>query len=92
MCGIIGYIGNNIPNENKIEESLDSIKHRGPDNASFLKINENVVLGHTRLSIIDLDVRSNQPMVNNDHTIVFNGEIFNFKELKGSSCRIRIFV
>ena len=83
MCGIIGYIGNNIPNENKIEESLDSIKHRGPDNASFLKINENVVLGHTRLSIIDLDVRSNQPMVNNDYTIVFNGEIFNFKELKG---------
>ena len=59
------------------------MRRRGPD-AEGVWVSEGVVLGHRRLAILDLDTRANQPMVSNDgrYTIVFNGEIYNFRELR----------
>jgi asparagine synthase (glutamine-hydrolysing) len=57
------------------------MKNRGPDNSSIKKVGNNS-FGHTRLSIIDLDSEANQPMVFDDILIVFNGEIYNYDELK----------
>jgi len=81
MCGI--YL-TNIPFSNKqVEQKLEKIRFRGPDNISVLK-NENISLGHLRLSILDLDKRSNQPFIFEYLTLVYNGEIYNFKEVKNS--------
>ena len=75
MCGI--YITNiPISSENVIDK-LKSIEFRGPDNTGYEKIND-VTLGHLRLSILDLDPRSNQPFKFKNLTITFNGEIYNF--------------
>ncbi len=85
MCGIAGiYSQNQIPNlQDRIRKMNSSIFHRGPD-AGGEYINGNMVLGHRRLSIIDTDKRSDQPMHSNNKEwhIVFNGEIYNFKEIK----------
>ena len=61
----------------------DYMRPRGPD-AGGLWITHGAVLGHRRLAILDLDTRANQPMVSDDgrYTIVFNGEIYNFRELR----------
>ena len=57
--------------------------HRGPDYSDIYK-DDDVVLGHNRLSIIDLDAKANQPFISNDNSIVlvFNGEIYNYQSLK----------
>lgn len=79
MCGI--YITNiPISSENVIDK-LKSIEFRGPDNTGYEKIND-VTLGHLRLSILDLDPRSNQPFKFKNLTITFNGEIYNFEDIK----------
>ena len=82
MCGILGFLGDEI-NENKFSEALLLLKYRGPDNTGVYR-NENVILGHNRLSIIDLDIRSNQPFRSScgNYIIVFNGEIYNFKTIR----------
>ncbi len=83
MCGISGIISQKYANEPTILSMVDSQKHRGPDyNNSF--IHNKVALGHNRLMIIDCTEKANQPMFNENRTvaIVFNGEIYNFKELK----------
>ena len=82
MCGILGFIGDHV-NENKFSEALLLIKYRGPDNTGIY-IKNNIALGHNRLSIIDLDKRSNQPFTSScgNYIIVFNGEIYNFKKLR----------
>ena len=86
MCGIAGIVNfdhSKINPElaNRIKKSLE---HRGPDFSKVDYIDENVALIHTRLSIIDLDKRSNQPMHSRDkrYSIVFNGEIYNFREIR----------
>ena len=81
MCGIFGI--NRYINEYRIKNILKKTNHRGPDNSSFIKIN-GWTFGHNRLSIIDLSKEANQPFVSNcgRYVIVFNGEIYNFKELK----------
>ena len=86
MCGIGGYIDFNKKNnlgEPTLKSVIKSIKHRGPDADAFW-IHENVGFCHVRLSIIDLSENSNQPMhyLENRYTIVFNGEIYNYIELK----------
>lgn len=80
MCGILGILGGEVPKE-KFEKSLDLLKHRGPD-AQGTYENKDVLLGHRRLSIVDLDPRSNQPFRYKNYCITFNGEIYNFKVLK----------
>ena len=89
MCGISGIVnlqGIEISNLDKYLEVMNDIqKHRGPDGNGIWSNNKNNVgFGHTRLSIIDLDTRSNQPLVNNNLVITFNGEIYNYKELKNT--------
>ena len=83
MCGINGIIKSQIDKNdiNKVYEMNKILSHRGPD-FSDIWSNENIVLGHTRLSIIDLNPRSNQPFAKDNLVIVFNGEIYNYLELK----------
>lgn len=89
MCGITGGWWNNkkLYQTNSIEKSIERIKHRGPDDngmSEFL-IKEGVLkLAHTRLSIIDLTKDGHQPKTSicKDYTITFNGEIYNYKELR----------
>ena len=85
MCGIAGIISGNINQQTEIHvwNMLKSIQHRGPDFSNIFTI-DNCVLGHNRLSIIDLSVDANQPMTSNcgRYTIVFNGEIYNYQDLK----------
>ena len=87
MCGISGYIGKDTLSPKVIKKTLLLMRNRGPDaNGScnfFDKKNKiNVNLLHTRLGIIDLDERSNQPFTDGDLTIIFNGEIYNYLEIK----------
>ena len=77
MCGIAGTI-NLSPDEVAI---LQSLRHRGPDASGSLFF-ENLALFHTRLSIQDLSASANQPMEMGDLAIVFNGEIYNHRELR----------
>ena len=82
MCGIVGYkTYNNNNRKYNIEKMIDSIRHRGPDNISVWEENS-IGLAHARLSIIDLTEESNQPQHFNNLHIVFNGEIFNYLEIK----------
>ncbi len=76
MCGIIG--SNFI--SNKFDKSLELLNNRGPDFQKSVII-ENKQFGHTRLAIIDLNEEANQPMIFDDILLVFNGEIYNYKEL-----------
>lgn len=82
MCGIVGFIGKNKDKDEQLSNMLNRIIHRGPD-AEGKYIDDNVALGHRRLSIIDLSSGS-QPMYNEDNSlvVVFNGEIYNYQELK----------
>ena len=87
MCGISGiYLHNKNYNTQKINfNTLNTfLKHRGPDNSNNWKNNEqNLFFFHNRLSIVDLDKRSNQPLIyENKYSIIFNGEIYNFEYLK----------
>ncbi len=85
MCGINGFQG--VFQKQLIERMNSSIIHRGPDNSDF-SICDDVALGHVRLSIIDLSPNSNQPLTSSCQRfeIVFNGEIYNFVELRESLC------
>lgn len=83
MCGIVGFT-NFIDNSNKIiGEMMDKIRHRGPD-AEGKYVDENIALGHRRLSIIDVSSSGDQPIFNEDGSmiIIFNGEIYNYHEIR----------
>ena len=86
MCGIAGYFGTNQINSEKIESALSLMKRRGPDYSTFkhwtTPNGKNVYLLHSRLNIIDLNDRSNQPLQHGSHWIAFNGELYNYIELK----------
>jgi len=87
MCGISGYIGKDTLSPKVIKKTLLLMRNRGPDaNGScnfFDKKNKiNVNLLHTRLGIIDLDERSNQPFFFENLILIYNGEIYNFKDIK----------
>ena len=84
MCGIVGFVDKRNKEEKQtlIKRMADRIKHRGPDGEGYY-VDDSIALGHRRLSIIDLSLGS-QPMYNEteDIIIVFNGEIYNYIELK----------
>jgi len=85
MCGIAGYIGKKRIDESVVNSALNQMVQRGPDaqrSWNFESERYNVYLLHSRLSIIDLDPRSHQPFELNDHVMVFNGEIYNYLELR----------
>jgi asparagine synthase (glutamine-hydrolysing) len=85
MCGINGvYNHQSLKDvENKVKQMNSLTKHRGPD-FTDIYFDSTVCLGHNRLTIIDLDSKSNQPFISNDENLVlaYNGEIYNFLELK----------
>ena len=80
MCGIVGVVGNK-GSENLINAMVKSQSHRGPDYSGIWR-DDQVFFGHNRLSIIDLSTEANQPFVSDRYILVFNGEIYNYIELK----------
>lgn len=82
MCGIVGFISQRNDKEHIIQKQLETLYHRGPD-AQSKYIDNNIAFGHTRLAIIDID-NAVQPMTSNDnrYIIIFNGEIYNYLELR----------
>src|SRR5450432_2762733 len=88
MCGIAGFIDfKSKSDKSDLSKMTDALVHRGPDASGYYfdqKENYSVGLGHRRLSIIDLSPAGNQPMqfLNNRYRIIFNGEIYNYAELK----------
>jgi asparagine synthase (glutamine-hydrolysing) len=85
MCGIAGFIGNKLISETRVNKTLDIMKNRGPNFSKQLcyefsnKLRVNLL--HSRLSIIDLNERSNQPLQIENDIIIYNGEIYNAREL-----------
>ncbi len=86
MCGIAGYVDKSNKyktDRNLVKVMTDKLIHRGPD-AEGQWTDAHVAFGHRRLSIIDLDAKSNQPMVSHDgrYVITYNGEIYNYVEIR----------
>lgn len=88
MCGILGGVFNKNIDSYKFRESLNILSHRGPDSEGMYRIDidqdHSLVLGHRRLSIFDLSENGNQPFYsqNGRYAIIYNGEIYNFLELR----------
>ena len=85
MCGFVGNINYSIkPNIDYCKNALNSLIHRGGDNTSYLFLGHNIFIGHQRLSIIDISTHANQPLHSKEGlvSIVFNGEIYNYLNLK----------
>jgi len=87
VCGIFGVVSFVQPfleeEVRRFDDALDLVRYRGPDNKGyFLSDDKRVFLGHRRLSIIDLLPEGNQPLFQDGLVIVYNGEIFNYLELK----------
>ena len=83
MCGIVGFTNKVADAQAVIEKMMDRIKHRGPD-ASGKYVDEGIALGHRRLSIIDISSQGDQPIFNEDKSLVlvFNGEIYNYLDIR----------
>ena len=83
MCGILGQISNENIDQKIFYNELFKLNHRGPDDNGIF-IDKNVALGHTRLSIIDLSDLAHQPMISDcgRYIIIYNGEIYNYKDIK----------
>jgi len=85
MCGLVGFISEKY--FHKLSEDLDGatscLSHRGPnDSGLFFDPKAGVGLGHRRLSVIDLSAAGRQPMTSDDVSIIYNGEIYNFKDIR----------
>ena len=85
MCGIAGFISKGFKDnkEHQIKEMISLIDYRGPDSNGIF-VDDEIAFGHTRLSILDLSYSGHQPMFSESKeiVIVFNGEVYNFQELK----------
>ena len=86
MCGIAGVVTSlySAKYKNDVSNMLKTMDHRGPDATDYSVYDDKVLFGHNRLAIIDLSVDANQPFISNDgnYSIIFNGEIYNYKELR----------
>lgn len=83
MCGFTGFVGATDNRQQVLENMMNTIVHRGPDSSGFF-IDDDAALGFRRLSIIDVSATGDQPLYNEDKTLVltFNGEIYNYPELR----------
>jgi asparagine synthase (glutamine-hydrolysing) len=85
MCGIAGYLAPTPVGQERINATLETMRHRGPDDSGYFtdQLGDSF-LGflHTRLAIIDPDYRSAQPFHDDDLTLIFNGEIYNYLEIR----------
>lgn len=87
MCGIAGYLGSKILGQDIINKTLALMERRGPNGKNFEEIrikgaDKICYFLHTRLKIIDLDLRASQPFHYNDKTLIYNGEIYNYLEVR----------
>ena len=86
MCGVAGFVDFNlVSGKSELIDMTDVLYHRGPNDSGYelFETNNAVVgLGHRRLSILDLSLHGHQPMTFENYTIVYNGEIYNFKEIR----------
>lgn len=84
MCGIAGYFGLGEKGRDAVVRAVEAQRHRGPDDGGVEYVAPGVILGHRRLSILDLSPLGHQPMkdANTGSWLVFNGEIYNFQSLK----------
>ncbi len=87
MCGIAGYFGKEYKDKSIIDRTFESLHHRGPDSIGYFHSKDdqsnNLYFLHTRLNILDIENRSNQPYHLGAYTLIFNGEIYNYLEIKG---------
>ena len=83
MCGIVGFTNHIADADGVLEQMMEKIRHRGPD-AGGKYLDEDIALGHRRLSIIDITEQGDQPIYNEDRSMVliFNGEIYNYQEIR----------
>ena len=83
MCGVCGFTGEILNRDEVLKNMTEVITHRGPDSSGFYT-DDAVSMGFRRLSIIDIAQTGDQPIYNEDHTLVltFNGEIYNYKDLR----------
>lgn len=86
MCGIFGIMqheNESVPNQQNLEITASLLRHRGPDNYGIFA-DKGIGLVHTRLSLLDLNPRSNQPFWDQHgrYCLIYNGEIYNYKELR----------
>jgi asparagine synthase (glutamine-hydrolysing) len=92
MCGIAGYVGTRELDPARLDRTLASMHHRGPDDAAWHhavnRAGRHVYLLHTRLTIIDLDPRSNQPYRVGSKLLTYNGELYNYVELRAELERL----
>ena len=86
MCGIAGYFGSREIEPDRISNCLGLMGRRGPDHAAHRQwrrdVGRNIYLLHSRLNIIDLDDRANQPFGVGSKWMVYNGELYNYLELR----------
>ena len=88
MCGLAGFVGTRSVEPARVAECLGTLAHRGPDAAGCrawaTTAGRHVQFVHTRLSIIDLDARANQPFTLGPRTMIYNGEIYNYLEVRAA--------
>ncbi len=91
MCGIAGIIthSNNLVDQNQLKLISDIMQHRGPDAQGFYT-NNNVGFAHNRLSLLDLSTNANQPFKNEHYSLVYNGEIYNWKAIRTELSELNI--
>jgi asparagine synthase (glutamine-hydrolysing) len=84
MCGIVGYFTHKEHSEALIRSMAEQLRHRGPDDEGVVRFDDRFSLAHRRLAILDLSSAGHQPMATSDNRfhIVFNGEVYNYLELK----------
>jgi asparagine synthase (glutamine-hydrolysing) len=85
MCGIAGFVGDKNSAPPDVRAMVSCMHHRGPDDAGVREISRGAVLGNVRLAVIDLSAAGHMPMPNPDtgNWITFNGEIYNYLEVRG---------
>src|SRR5689334_13453935 len=92
MCGVAGYLGFSSIDPTRLNGCLQLMGRRGPDHAIHKKwttpSGRNLYLLHTRLDIIDLNDRANQPFYAGEKVLIYNGELYNYRELKADLAKL----
>ena len=90
MCGFAGIVSKQSVSDSLLESFARTIIHRGPDHTGYFK-DDNVGFVHNRLSLVDLSTNAHQPFMDEDHVLLFNGEIYNHQKLRTSMLSSQAF-